>query len=271
MEDEEKKVNPKAIALVVAFVLALSVCGAYFISRWKSEQKTKQLMNNVNSSDESQEKLGYTNMVVSAKTAENQWDELPYYNSDFSSVKDYEDVVGWVYYPLAEIDYPVVQGGDNKKYLTTSIDGTYSINGWIFADYRADMQGMSSQNTVIYGHDMLSGTMFGQLDKVLEKDTFKDDANKYIYFNSMTNRYVYKIFAVYVSDLSFNFIQTVFTDNEFANYIQHVQELTNAQGVDLEKTVVYPKDKILTLCTCAEGGKKRLVVSAIRCQVEKDG
>ena len=70
------------------------------------------------------------------------------------------DVIGWLYCPAAGIDHPVVQGEDNEHYLHTLFDGTKNSAGTLFVDHRC---APADPVTIIYGHNMKNGTMFGSL------------------------------------------------------------------------------------------------------------
>lgn len=275
------KIGKRTGIILVGMVLVVSICGAYGISHVLSSKRTDNILSEIQENTTLSEEITNQNIKennglkvqngVKTHTAENQWgDEIEYLSCDFSTVDKYKDVVGWISYESCGINFPVVQCTDNEKYLSTSLDGAYSIDGWIFADYRDDMENMSSKNIVIYGHNMLDGSMFGGLEKVLEKGYFDNEDNYYILYNSKSNRYVYKIYGVYVSDLNFNFIQTDFsTESEFNNYILETKRRTEAQNVNIEGSMVYSSDKIMTLVTCADGGKKRLVINAVLYQEEE--
>ena len=46
------------------------------------------------------------------------------------------DVRAWLTLDDTHIDYPVVQGEDNVKYVNTDVYGNFSLSGSIFLDYR---------------------------------------------------------------------------------------------------------------------------------------
>lgn len=71
------------------------------------------------------------------------------------------DVTGWIYLPDSVISYPVVQGEDNSYYLKHLFDGTPNSSGCLFLDSRCE--GLTGRNSVIYGHYMKNGTLFGSL------------------------------------------------------------------------------------------------------------
>jgi sortase B len=72
------------------------------------------------------------------------------------------DIVGWIIVPGTRIDYPVVMGADNEEYLYRLFDSSSSGTGTIFADYQGS-PGLDGANNVIYGHNMLDGSMFADL------------------------------------------------------------------------------------------------------------
>lgn len=81
------------------------------------------------------------------------------------------DVVAWLQVDDTQIDYPVVQGEDNSRYINTDAAGNYSLSGSIFLDYR-NASDFSSPNSILYGHHMAKGTMFGQLDEYRKRSFF---------------------------------------------------------------------------------------------------
>ena len=80
------------------------------------------------------------------------------------------DIVGWITVPFTNIDYPIVQAKDNDYYLRRDLNGEYAQPGTIFMDYRCPKDG--SGYSIIYGHNMKSGSMFGALGRFEEKAFF---------------------------------------------------------------------------------------------------
>ena len=66
------------------------------------------------------------------------------------------------------INYPVVQTNDNEYYLGRAFDKSKNDAGWVFMDYRNDVNNLSD-NTIIYGHGRLDKTVFGSLKNALKK------------------------------------------------------------------------------------------------------
>lgn len=74
------------------------------------------------------------------------------------------DVIGWIYIPGTDISFPLLQGEDNNQYLYHSYEKKWIISGSIFIDSRCNSD-FRDRNTVIYGHNMHNGSMFGNLKK----------------------------------------------------------------------------------------------------------
>ena len=79
-----------------------------------------------------------------------------------------EDMAGWLTIDDTGIDYPVMHYKDNIKYLNTDPFGRYSLGGSIFLDYRNDPC-FTDDYSLIYGHHMQHGRMFGALDNYLDE------------------------------------------------------------------------------------------------------
>ena len=82
-----------------------------------------------------------------------------------------EDAVAWLTIDDTSIDDPVVQGIDNNEYLNKDPFGNYSLAGSIFLDAR-NAADFSDPYSLVYGHHMEHGAMFGALDKFLDRSYF---------------------------------------------------------------------------------------------------
>ena len=83
------------------------------------------------------------------------------------------DFVGWLSIAGMPISYPVVQGEDNAHYLHTTFRGEQNPAGAVFMDYRA-RQCFVSPVTILYGHNMRDGSMFGALIDYLDADFLRE-------------------------------------------------------------------------------------------------
>ena len=78
-----------------------------------------------------------------------------------------KEMRGWVTIDGTGIDYPVMQATDNTHFLNTDPFGEYSFSGSIFLDCRCSPD-FSDYYSLIYGHHMNYGRMFGALDDFLD-------------------------------------------------------------------------------------------------------
>lgn len=158
------------------------------------------------------------------------------------------DIAGWVKIPDTKLDYAVVQAEDNDKYHRADIDGKYNDWGIPYVDFRVD-QSKPSYNTVIYGHNMGDGTMFGYLQAYKKLSYYQQ--HPLISYNSVYRKDMYKIFAVVVckaDDPDFDYHNFIDSDDDAAKneYIEKIMERS------IIKTTVDVKasDRLLTLSTC---------------------
>lgn len=84
---------------------------------------------------------------------------------------EHSDSVAWLYIPDTNIDYPIMQSGDNDYYAHRATDGSYLYAGSLFMDYRCSSD-FSDFNSVIYGHNMGNGTMFADIPNYENEEFF---------------------------------------------------------------------------------------------------
>lgn len=84
------------------------------------------------------------------------------------------DVCAWVTLDNTKINYPVLQGDTNLTYINTDIYGEFSVSGSIYLDSR-NSSDFSDTYSLLYGHHMEGGIMFGDLDKFKDEDFFAEN------------------------------------------------------------------------------------------------
>lgn len=156
-----------------------------------------------------------------------------------------EDIVGWVKIDGTAIDYPVAQAANNEYYLDNDIFKESNIAGSIFMDFRNSIEEDES-NTILYGHNMKNGSMFGDLLWFESKWNFEN--HSIIQFDTLYGTQTYEIFSAYVTDTQFDYIKTDFSSKEeYKQFLNVVKEKSlHKSDVDLTEN-----DTIITLSTCS--------------------
>ncbi len=174
---------------------------------------------------------------------------------DFTELKQKnEDIVGWLRIRALGISYPVVQGEDNDFYLHRTFEKEDNFAGCIFVN--CDNSGnFTDQNTIIYGHNMKDGSMFGKLKKFREEGVF--DKSKYFWMFTPDLIYEYRIFSATVVDKTGITYQSFFTQEDFDTLMQHAFETSVIDGSDVD---VNMNDRIMTLSTCTGDDATRFIV-----------
>ena len=178
---------------------------------------------------------------------------------------DYNDVKAWILFENEDISYPVVWTIDDQSYLRSAFNGDRSSSGSIFIE-AYNMPDFSDPHTIIYGHNMRNGTMFGHLRSYLDRAGYYDYHQYfqiiYIDESGQTVKSRYKVFA-YGKVGPTDKIYTVCRQNDaaFAGVIEFIKDnMTIASGMP-----DYQCDRVVSLSTCSTGGDRMVV-----CGVEID-
>ena len=168
-----------------------------------------------------------------------------------------EEVIGWIYIPDTVIEYPVMQGKDNSYYLKHTWKNTESSSGAIFME-TGNSKDFSDFNTLLYGHNMRSGMMFGSLKEYANEEYFK--AHPYVYIVNSEGVFRYDIFAAHKVRTG-----TIVYAMDIEDIEQRKELISFAIDYSDIKTDITPTeyDSILTLSTCSDGTKYRFVVQAV--------
>ena len=158
---------------ILAILLGVFCFSGYQIYSYYSEQNASKSLN--------QE-------IVREYTIRKTGEAKEFFEVDFDQLRQQnEDVTAWLYLPDSVINYPVLQHGDNDYYLTRQIDGSYNKNGSIFMDYR-NASDFSDRNTIIYGHHMRTGNMFGKLVNFKSDSYYQQHDHMFIMTPQVTYR-----------------------------------------------------------------------------------
>lgn len=155
------------------------------------------------------------------------------------------DLYGWIFIDGTEVDYPIVQSGDNDFYLNMSPEQTYQEIGSIFADFRNGKDVATNRNTVFYGHNLTWGGMFHDVQDLFENE--EKFRNTLIYIYTLDGICVFEPFSVYEANAYYQYFRTDFEDeadfDAFANEVK--SNSVWETGVELTAD-----DRLITLSTC---------------------
>lgn len=168
------------------------------------------------------------------------------------------DVTGWLEIEaIPEISYPIVQGQDNDYYLHRTFKGAENFAGSIFID-SANSRDFTDCNTIIYGHNMKNGSMFGKLKRLCENEKYKD--SKYLWICTPAGKYRYEIFSMQYAHVDSD-TYTLFGahDDSFGSYLE---KMAAKSEVDMNTQNLTKDDYIVTLSTCTSDDSVRFVVQA---------
>ena len=177
---------------------------------------------------------------------------------DFDELKaQNSDVCGWITIYGTHVDYPIVQSEDNSTYLMRNPRGEYSLSGSIFMDYM-NQKDFSDFNTIIYGHNMRNGSMFGTFRKLHEQSNL---TSPYVWICTPKHTWRYKIFSVHTASVTGE-TYTLFSmaDEQFAEYLKSMKSASELQ-LDAEAD---KDDKVITMSTCTGNSSTRFVIQAKR-------
>ena len=183
---------------------------------------------------------------------------------DFRTLlKESEEVVAWLRINGTAVDYPVMfHEGDNNYYLRRDMYGHYSNAGSLFIENYNEPD-FTDPVTIIYGHHLGSGEMFGQLQATYTNaQTFKDCQEIIVYFSEKELHY--KVFCAVPLDNSHILYYHNF-NNElvYTDYFDQVFQIRSLQAVFDENYKPQYGDRVLMLSTCySTDYSRRFVVMA---------
>ena len=242
-------------AVLIICILVFVSVGVYLISWQLENNKTKNLVKKMQEVAKEDKKVE-TTTTISATKAEEVPKEVQ--NIDFNKLLQMNsDTKGWINVPGTNIDYAFVQTNDNEYYLKHSYDNTYNKKGWVFLDYRTNMDNLD-KNTILYAHGLMNNQMFGSLRRTVKQDWAKNKNNRIIKISTPNSMLLFEVFSSYTIEPESYYITSEFSgDEEFSTFIDTIK----SRSFYDYNTSVSTSDKILTLSSCYDN-KIRMVLHA---------
>ncbi len=237
--------------IVLVICIATFVASAiYFLNLYLGSKEIENLREDVSSS---------LNEDTADKTEDKQV-EVPV---DFDKLKKANpDIYAWISIPEVKVDYPILQSeSDNGYYLNHTVNGQKSVYGSIYTEDHNNKD-FSDFNTLVYGHNMKNGTMFGSLKKFRDAEFFKN--NRFITVYTPGRILKYEIFAAYTWDNKHILLTRNFeTDYNRKAYIEEIFAVRDMKSQINKEITVTENDRIITLSTCMGDKSKRFLVSGV--------
>ena len=247
--------------IIFLLIIAFSLFKIFF---WAKDNKdTKSVINDISNNTKVEETKDDENTeLINEPETKDETNDYWYYikhpliNVDINALKEKnKDTVGWINVNNTNINYPYVQGKDNKYYLNHSYDKSYNEAGWVFLDYRNNST-LSDKNNILYAHSRLDKTMFGSLSKTLKSNWYNNKDNHIIRLSTETENTMWQIFSVYKIPEETYYITTNFrNDSEYEKFLNIIKE----RSIHNFSTDININDKVLTLSTCYSDTERTVV------------
>ncbi len=230
----------KKISLIITFIAAIIfiIAGVKLFTLLKAYKDAADEYSKLNNS--------YVDSVGTDGSDTVSATEIPI-EVDFDALaKINPDIKGWIYYPVLNISYPIVQTDDNEYYLTHTFARNTNNSGAVFLDHE-NSSDFTDFNTLIYGHNMRDGSMFGSLKKLYQEAGLRK--SKPCFYILLPNDVVYEceIFSYYIGHETSDAFTIPESDDQKNAYINDaLRKSVENTGVE-----VTTDDRIVTLATCS--------------------
>lgn len=236
------------MAVLLVCVSILIVSGYKLMTYYKEDQRYIEEFSKLSEIAE----LNKTKESKDYKTG-----KLSFYSDLYNQNKDF---AGWISIIGTTINYPVMYTPENPDfYLKHNFEKQYSDFGVPYISEACSIAPLSD-NTIIYGHNITGGRMFGALLDYTDKEFYEN--HKFIEFNTRYQKGKYEIIAVFKTSVyneqSFKYYTFINADceNYYMNFIKQCKELS---FYETEATAKYG-DKLITISTCDNGQNNRRFV-----------
>lgn len=260
-EPDRRLYSILAVVFAVAFVVCVILMGRNYLKQKKAEEQFDALSELTETAET--ETSGAEGAAVEDILAQ-LGIEVPEKNPDWDALREEnEDIYAWIYIPGTQVDYPVLQHStENDYYLNRNLDQSSGYPGCIYTQLYNSKE-FTDPNTVLYGHNMGNGTMFGSLHEYEDNTFFEEYPYVYVYTPEKT--YVYEIFAACTfSDAHLLYNYDYKTEDGFKEYVDDLTGVRDMKSHVRSDVAVEYGAHLLTLSTCIKNHpNERWLVSAV--------
>lgn len=240
-------------AMYVLCILGAGLCIGFLLYYSVQLQENKKIYEDLQNQQE-------TAKTTAAETAEKLTEpgesrEMPEIPVNFEELWQINpEIYAWIEIPGTEVSYPIVQSAsDNSYYLNHTIEGIAGYPGSIYTE-GINFKDFQDYNTLIYGHDMEDGSMFGGLYQFRDAEYLKAHETLVIY--TPEHKFTYRIFMATTYD-----DRHIMGSFDFSDKKEREDYLVSIGNMDSEVTA---DSRIVTLSTCiATQPSNRLLVEAV--------
>ena len=262
-QNKQNKNKRNYILILIQIIgIILIIYSIYHVYKWyvdsENSQKEAESLSSVADVTETDDDKNIKIVDSDEDKSNPYWDyiKMKLINVDFSELeKINSDVAGWIQVNGTNINYPFVQTTNNDYYLTRSFSKNYNEAGWVFLDYRNNVNKLD-RNTIIYAHSRLDRTMFGSLKNLLQSDWYNNKNNHIIKISTKSNNTLWQVFSVYHIPTTSDYLRTKFKNDE--DFKSFAKKLKDRSVYDFDATI-NDNDKILTLSTCYRNNQKMVM------------
>lgn len=260
----EKKRNRLFWVFLLIFLAAVIFAVYYYVSQQKKEKIYEDMAAQNDEATEIPKEPKFEpekkNEPESVPEPQAEPVEIPI---DFAGLKETnQEIYAWIRIPGTVVDYPIVQRpSDDAYYLDHTVEGTQGLPGSIYTE-SLNKQDFTDKNTVIYGHNMRDGTMFGSLKNY--QDSSYMDAHSQILIYTQEHIFIYRIFGAVTYDDRhildcFDFEQ----EEQYQQFLDSLYGVRNMATHINREIPVTPRDRIITLSTCNGNKTQRFLIEAV--------
>ncbi|MDO4476259.1 MAG: class B sortase [Lachnospiraceae bacterium] len=168
------------------------------------------------------------------------------------------EIIGWIRLGALDMSYPITQAADNDYYLHRTFERQDNFAGCIFLNCD-NSKFFSDQNSIVYGHNMKDGSMFGKLSKLKDLEVY--ESNPYFWIFTPDLIYQYRIFGASTVDAVGDRYRVRFTQEGFKEFFEECSTNSVLSGSKLAQTDQI--DRVVTLSTCTGDSSTRFVVHGV--------
>jgi len=175
------------------------------------------------------------------------------------------DIHAWLQVPGADVNHPVAQRpGEDEYYLHSDLNGQYKDGGSLFTQETYNGRDFTDPVTIIYGHEMEDGSMFGDLQPWASRVNLENGEYFYVYLPGQ--RLTYRVYAaVPWSNRHILFYYDFSSEEDFQRFFQTVGSVRSLNAQVAEKYAPEFGDRIVILETCLTGddSQRYLVIGVL--------